>query len=69
LSGAGILIGFAASLMATRALAAMLYDTSPHDIATFIAVPSILALVALGASLFPAWRAIHTDPIIALRAE
>jgi len=28
-----------------------------HDLGTSIAVPSILALVALGVSLFPAWRA------------
>ncbi len=69
LSGAGIAVGLLASILATRALAWLLYDTSPHDLGTFIAVPSILALVALGASLFPAWRAIHTDPIVALRAE
>jgi putative ABC transport system permease protein len=69
LSGAGIAVGLLASILATSAVASLLYDTSPHDLGTFIAVPSILALVALGASLFPAWRAIHTDPIIALRAE
>lgn len=69
LSGTGIAVGLLASIFATRALASLLYDTSPHDLGTLIAVPSILAFVALGASLFPAWRAIHTDPIIALRAE
>jgi putative ABC transport system permease protein len=69
LSGIGIAVGLLASIFATRALGSLLYDTSPHDLETFIAVPSILALVALGASMIPAWRAIHTDPIIALRAE
>jgi predicted permease len=69
LSGTGIAVGLLASIFATRALASLLYDTSPHDLGTFIAVPSILALVALGASMFPAWRAVHTDPIIALRAD
>ena len=69
LSGTGIAVGLLVSIFATRALASLLYDTSPHDLGTFIAVPSILALVALGASMFPAWRAVHTDPIIALRAE
>jgi putative ABC transport system permease protein len=69
LSGTGIAIGLLVSVFATRALTSLLYDTSAHDLRTFIGVPSILALVALGASMFPAWRAIHTDPIIALRAE
>jgi putative ABC transport system permease protein len=69
LSGTGIAIGLLVSIFATRALTSLLYDTSAHDLRTFIAVPSILALVALGASMFPAWRAIHTDPMIALRAE
>jgi len=69
LSGTGIAVGLLASIFVTRAIGALLYETSPHDLGTFIAVPSILALVALGASMFPAWRAIHTDPIIALRAE
>jgi predicted permease len=69
LSGTGIGVGLLASVFVTRALAALLYDTSPHDLGIFLVVPSILALVALGASMFPAWRAVRTDPIIALRAE
>jgi len=69
LSGAGIAVGSLVSIFATRALTSMLYETSAYDLRTFIAVPSILALVALGASIFPALRAIHADPIIALRAE
>lgn len=69
LSGTGIALGLAVSAAVTRALSALLYDTSPHDPGTFIAVPVVLVLVALGASLFPAWRAMHTDPIVALRAE
>jgi len=69
LSAAGVAVGLMASFFVTRAIGALLYDTSPHDLATFVAVPSILALVALAASLFPAWRAAHTDPIVALRAE
>ena len=69
LSGTGIAVGLLVSVFATRALTSLLYDTTAHDLRTFVAVPSILALVALGASMFPAWRAVHTDPIIALRAE
>jgi len=69
LSGSGIAVGLLVSIFATRALASMLYDTNPNDLQTLITVPSILAAVALAASIFPAWRVIHTDPITALRAE
>jgi predicted permease len=69
LLGTGLAAGLLASLAATRALSVLLYDTSPLDLQTFVAVPSILALLALGASMFPAWRAMHSDPVIALRAE
>jgi predicted permease len=69
LSGTGIAVGLLISIFATRALASLLYETSPLDLGTFIGVPLILALVALGAGTFPAWRAVHTDPTIALRAE
>lgn len=69
LSITGIAIGLGVSLLVTRALSALLYDTSQYDIATFVGVPVVLALVALGASAFPAWKAVHTDPIAALKAE
>jgi predicted permease len=69
LSGTGIVAGLAASIVVTRALSALLYETSPLDPMTFIAVPLILVLVALAAALFPAWRVLRTDPVTALRAE
>lgn len=69
LSGTGITIGLIASFIATRSLSALLYDTSPLDPATFIAVSFILALVALGGAMIPAWRVIHADPIKSLRAD
>jgi putative ABC transport system permease protein len=69
LSGTGIVIGLAASILVTRAVSALLYDTSRYDVGTFFTVPSILALVALGASTLPAWRAVHTDAIAPLKAE
>jgi predicted permease len=69
LSGAGIVVGLAASFAVTRALSALLYDTSPLDPGTFLAVPVILLLVALAAALVPAWRVFCTDPVTTLRAE
>ncbi len=69
LSSIGIGVGLAVSILVTRFLAILLYDTSPLDPGTFLAVPSILMLVALGAAMVPAWRVIHTDPIVALKSE
>ncbi len=69
LSAAGISVGLIVSAMATRALSALLYDTSPLDLATFASVSIILLLVAMTAALIPAWQVVHADPIAALRAE
>jgi ABC-type antimicrobial peptide transport system permease subunit len=69
LSGIGIGVGLAASVFVTRVLSTLLYDTSPLDPGTFIVVASILIVFALAAAMVPAWRVVHTDPIIALRAE
>jgi len=69
LSGIGVAIGIVASLIATRTLSALLYDTSPFDPTTFVAVSILLMLVALGAATIPAWRVMRADPVISLRAE
>lgn len=69
LSGSGIVVGLAASFAVTRALSALLYDTSPLDPVTFLAVPLLLLVVALAAALVPAWRVFRTDPVTTLRAE
>jgi putative ABC transport system permease protein len=47
----------------------MLFDVSPTDVVTFVAVPIVLALAALGASYLPARRATRIDPMVALRYE
>jgi ABC-type lipoprotein release transport system permease subunit len=39
------------------------------DVATFVLVPSLLALVALVAILIPARRAMKVQPATALRAD
>ncbi len=69
LSGTGVAAGLVVSLATTRALSALLYETSPLDPATFVSVSFLLTLVALGAAMIPAWRVVHADPIASLRAE
>jgi putative ABC transport system permease protein len=63
--GAGLLGAFAL----TRFLRSLLFQVSPTDPATFIAVPLVLGLVALFACYLPALRALRVDPAAALRYE
>lgn len=65
----GIGSGLALSFAATRAMKALLYEVSTTDPATFIAVPLLLALVALLASYVPARRAAGVEPLEAIRYE
>jgi putative ABC transport system permease protein len=60
---AGLLLAFAAG----RSLASFLYGIRGTDAGTFVAVPLILAAVALVACLVPARRAMRLDPLAALR--
>jgi len=65
----GVAAGLIVAAAATRLLASFLYGVSPLDAITFVAIPLVLALVALFASYAPARRAARVDPMIALRYE
>lgn len=65
----GLVVGVAASLVATRALRSFLYGVEPTDPATLAAVATLLGVVALVACWVPARRACAVDPTTSLRAE
>lgn len=65
----GVALGMAGALVATRAIAAILYGITPNDPATFALVALFLTTAGLAASWFPARRAARADPADTLRAE
>jgi putative ABC transport system permease protein len=65
----GIGIGLAGGLVLTRVLSALLFGVSHTDVATFVAVSLVLAIVSLVACYIPARRATRVDPLVALRYE
>ena len=69
LSGIGIAIGIAVAAGLARLMASMLFNVSPLDAVTYVAVSGVLASAAVLASYLPARRAAALNPVQALRAE
>jgi putative ABC transport system permease protein len=65
----GVVLGVAAAFGLTRLMASLLFGVKTWDPAVFVAVPLILAAVALVAVWLPATRASKLDPMQALRVE
>jgi ABC-type antimicrobial peptide transport system permease subunit len=69
LVGAGVVAGTLGALATTRLLTGLLFEVRPTDPLTFLGTALVLVLVAAGATLVPALRAVRTDPAHALRSE
>jgi ABC-type antimicrobial peptide transport system permease subunit len=65
----GIAIGLLAAYAVTQILSGFLFGVGARDPATFLAVPVLLARVALISVWLPARAASRVDPVVALRAE
>jgi putative ABC transport system permease protein len=66
---AGTTLGLVASAGVAWLLRGMLFGIAATDPVTFIAVASLLIVVALAAAYFPARRAMRVDAMVALRYE
>jgi ABC-type antimicrobial peptide transport system permease subunit len=69
ITGAGLAVGGALSLGASRVLASFLFGVDARDVLVFAAVPLLFLAVALAAILLPAWRAARVNPLVALRYD
>jgi len=65
----GLGLGLVGAFAAARLLQNMIFGTSLHDPAVFLAAPLLLGLVAVLACVIPARRATKIDPLVALRSE
>jgi predicted permease len=63
----GIAAGALASLLVSRAIAALLFNTAPGDPVAFAGMVLLLGAVALLAGYLPARRAARINPMVALR--
>ena len=66
---AGIALGAIAALAAAKVLERLVFGVSASDPLTLAAVAAPLAIVALMASVVPAYRASRFDPVKVLREE
>jgi predicted permease len=69
LTATGVVLGAFVAWMVTRAMQTLLYGVEAGDPATFGIALGLLATVAVIACAIPAIRAVHVDPMVALRDQ
>jgi predicted permease len=65
----GIVLGAVGALASARVMQKLVFGVSPSDPLTLAAVAGTLAVVAIMATLVPAYRASRVDPLTVLRAN
>lgn len=65
----GLVLGLGAALASARLLDNLLFEVSPLDPWTYVAVATVLTLVSVAATWVPAFRATRVDPAASMRRE
>ena len=65
----GVVLGLAGAMGLSRVIQSLLFDVSPTDPLTYLAVIVVLGIVALAACSFPAARAANLDPALTMKSE
>ncbi|MBA2302824.1 MAG: FtsX-like permease family protein [Acidobacteria bacterium] len=65
----GLALGLLASYWTTALWRTLLFSVSPSDPLVYAGVTVGVLLVAVAATIVPAWRAIRVSPLVALRTE
>jgi putative ABC transport system permease protein len=68
-AAAGITLGLVSAWLSGRLMRGLVYGVQPHDLLTFVLVPTLFIIVALLACGVPALRASHISPATALRGD
>jgi putative ABC transport system permease protein len=66
---AGVALGILAALASSRMIAALLFGITARDATAFVGATVAMILIALLATILPAYRASRVDPMVALRCE
>jgi ABC-type antimicrobial peptide transport system permease subunit len=67
--GAGLVLGIAAAVGASRLMTTQLFGVKPGDPFMLALATLLLTMAALMAATIPAWRAAGVEPMAALRIE
>jgi len=67
LTGMGLALGLAFALGVTRIIGRMLYGIGANDPVTVVSVVTLLGAMSLIACYLPAHRAMHRNPVTAIR--
>ncbi len=65
----GLALGIPSAMGASHLIRSEIYGLKPDDAVTILLASSVMAGIAVLAGFLPARRAMHTDPMIALRSE
>ncbi|MGH8223808.1 MAG: ABC transporter permease [Woeseiaceae bacterium] len=69
LAAVGLLLGAVAAVGLSRSISGLLVGVTANDLPTFVAAALFFALIAIAATLVPAWRASRVEPMRVLREE